>query len=109
MLLTDLTRIIDGIFHYKLFEINRTPITLSSIMIFTIILLGFLILSRTLQRAVLRRVLNRIHVDQGTQFTLIRLSHYVIMVIGSILAFQFVGIDGCTPDITSQPRESDGL
>ncbi len=93
MLLTDLIRIIDGVFHYKLFEVKRTPVMLSSIVIFILILLTFAILSRALQRTVFRRILNRTHIDHGTQFTLLRLSHYFIIVIGAIVAFQSVGID----------------
>ena len=93
MVFSDLMHVIDSVFHYKLFEINRTPVTLSSIIIFMLLLMGFLILSRILRRAALQRVLNRVHVDQGTQFTVLRLSHYVIMVIGAIVAFQFVGVN----------------
>ncbi len=93
MLLTDLIRIIDGIFHYKLFEVKRTPVTLSSMMVFILILLVFAVLSRAFQRTVFRRILNRTHIDHGIQFTLLRLSHYIIMVIGAMLAFQSVGID----------------
>ena len=93
MVLADITRIIDKVFHYKLFEINRTPITLSSIIVFVLILFGFLILSRALHRTVLQKLLNRVRVDQGTQFTVLRLSHYIIMIVGAIVAFQFIGID----------------
>jgi small-conductance mechanosensitive channel len=31
--------------------------------------------------------------DQGTRFTLLRISHYTIMIIGTLVGFQFVGID----------------
>jgi small-conductance mechanosensitive channel len=31
--------------------------------------------------------------NHGTQFTMLRLSHYVVMVVGAIVAFQFVGVD----------------
>jgi small-conductance mechanosensitive channel len=93
MLLTDVIRIIDRVFHYRLFEVKRTPVTLSSIVIFILILVTFAVLSRALQRTVFRRILNRTHIDHGTQFTLLRLSHYFIIVIGAIVAFQSVGID----------------
>jgi small-conductance mechanosensitive channel len=87
MLLADFIRIVDGIFHYKLFEVNRTPITLSSVVIFSLVLVVFVVLSRGLQRTVFQRILNRTHIDRETQFTLLRLSHCVIIVIGAILAF----------------------
>jgi small-conductance mechanosensitive channel len=34
-----------------------------------------------------------LQIDKGTQYTLSRISHYTIMVIGLIVAFQFIGID----------------
>lgn len=93
MFQADLMRTIYSVFHYKLFEIKRTPITLSSIMVFTLIIVGFMILSHVLRRAVLRKILGRTHVEQGVQFTLLRLTHYIIVIIGAVLAFQFVGVD----------------
>jgi small-conductance mechanosensitive channel len=81
------------VFQYKLFEINRTPVTPSSIVMFVIVVMVFYVFSRLLQKALQTKVLTRFRIDKGTQYTLARVSHYVIMIIGGLLAFQFIGID----------------
>jgi small-conductance mechanosensitive channel len=79
--------------HYKLFEINRTPITLSSIVMFIIVIAIFYILSRLFQNLLRNRILAHFRIDKGTQFTMSRISHYLVMIIGFIVGFQFIGID----------------
>jgi small-conductance mechanosensitive channel len=93
MTLTELERFLSQVFHYKLFEINRTPVTPSSILMFLAVLLVFFLLSRLLQRILKNRILTHLRIDPGVQYTLSRLSHYITMIIGCLLAFQFIGID----------------
>jgi small-conductance mechanosensitive channel len=81
------------LFRYKLFEINRTPVTLSSIVMFIVVITIFYILSRLLQNLLRNKVLAHLRVDKGTQFTMSRIGHYLVMIIGLIVAFQFIGID----------------
>jgi small-conductance mechanosensitive channel len=81
------------IFQYKLSEINRTPVTPSSIVMFVIVVMVFYVFSRLIQKALQTKILTRFRIDRGTQYTLSRVSHYIIMIIGGLLAFQFVGID----------------
>ena len=85
--------VIGSIMQIKLFELNQTPVTLSSILVFIIILALFLIVSRILRRTLFLRILGRFSLDRGIQYTMIRLSHYLIMITGLVVAFQFVGID----------------
>ncbi len=84
---------LESVFRFKLFEINQTPITASSLLVFCLFLAAFAIFSRVLQRLFAAQFFSRVVVDPGTQYTLNRLVHYVIMIIGSLVAFQFVGID----------------
>jgi small-conductance mechanosensitive channel len=91
--LTDIERTIYQIFQYKLFEINRTPVTLSSVIMFVIVITVFFLFSRLLQRVLKDKILTRFRIDPGTQYTLFRISHYIIMIIGCLFAFQFIGID----------------
>jgi small-conductance mechanosensitive channel len=42
---------------------------------------------------VLKPLLGRFSIDEGIRYNLIRINHYLIMVIGAIVAFQFIGID----------------
>lgn len=77
----------------ELFEINQTPVTLWSIGIFLLVLIGFFVASRLLTRGLLRRILRRFDIEQGIQYTMVRVGHYLIMLVGSVVAFQFVGVD----------------
>jgi small-conductance mechanosensitive channel len=67
------------LFHYKLFEINRTPVTLSSIVMFIVVITIFYIFSRLFQNLLRNKILAHFRIDKGTQFTLSRISHYLVM------------------------------
>lgn len=60
---------------------------------FIIVITIFYMLSRLLQTLLRNKILAHFRIDQGTQFTMARISHYLVMVIGLIVAFQFIGID----------------
>jgi small-conductance mechanosensitive channel len=81
------------VFHYKLFEINRTPVTLSSMFMFVFVIVLFYVLSRMLQNLFRNKILTHFRIDKATQFTMSRVSHYLIMITGLIVAFQFIGVD----------------
>lgn len=81
------------ILQYHLFQVNQTWITPSSLILFTLMILFFYTFSRLLQRIVVRNILSRFQLDQGTQYNMLRASHYLIMIVGLVVAFQFVGID----------------
>jgi small-conductance mechanosensitive channel len=81
------------VFHYKLFEINRTPVTLSSLVMFVVVITVFFSVSRVLQNLLRNKILAHFRIDKGTQFTMSRISHYLVMIVGLVVAFQFIGID----------------
>ncbi len=89
----DILAQLDDFATLKLFEINQTPITVSSVMMFLVMLGAFYIFSKLIIRNLLRRVLPRFNLDPGTQFNFRRIVHYAIMITGTIISFQFVGID----------------
>jgi small-conductance mechanosensitive channel len=93
MNLKEIEGFIGHLFHYRLFEINRTPVTLSSVVMFIVVITIFYILSRLLQNLLRSKILTHFRIDKGTQFTMSRISHYLVMIIGLIVAFQFIGID----------------
>ena len=78
---------------YKLFELNQTPVSLSSIIMFFIMMALVLIVSKTLNKFLLKRILSRLQIDPNTQFTMLRVNHFIIVIIGAIIAFQFIGIN----------------
>lgn len=91
--LTDIFKIMDSVLSYQLFELNKTPITVSSVLMFIVAILISFIFSRLFIRLMLRRILNRFHIEQSTQYMLGRLTHYAVMAIGTLVAFQFMGLD----------------
>lgn len=90
---TEIGDLIKKIFEFELFKLNNTPVTPMSLLMFGLVLVAFYIVSRILTRGVLKRILSRTKVESGVRYTLIRLSHYLVMIIGTVFAFQFVGID----------------
>ncbi len=93
MTFSELMAYIDSFLAFKLFEINQTAVTPLSLILFLITVICFLILSRILQRTVLKRVFTYLKLDHGTSYTFGRIIHYVIIVIGVIFAFQFININ----------------
>jgi len=93
MLASDIVKAIQQAMNFKLFEINQTAITLSSLIIFSFVLAAFAVFSRTVRRLLRTQVFSRLSIDEGTQYTLSRIIHYILMIVGAVLAFQFVGID----------------
>jgi small-conductance mechanosensitive channel len=81
------------IINYQIFTINQTPVTPLLIIIFFLVLVGFYILAKIISSKVLSRVLSKFNIEEGLLFTMLRLSHYLMVFIGAIVAFQFVGID----------------
>jgi small-conductance mechanosensitive channel len=84
---------LNNIFQYHLFQINQTWITPASLILFTLMIVVFYISSRILQKIVIKNVFPRFQIDDGTKYNLLRVSHYLIMIMGVVVAFQFVGIN----------------
>jgi small-conductance mechanosensitive channel len=76
-----------------LFEINQTPVTSLSILMFILMVAIFYISSKIINRLMMKPLLGRFSIDEGIRYNLIRINHYFIMVIGIIVSFQFIGID----------------
>jgi small-conductance mechanosensitive channel len=83
----------EQLFNYQLFSVNQTPVTLSSLLVFFLIMGSLFMVAGALQKLMTNRLFRRIHIPTGTQYLLIRLSQYSLVIIGSIMAFQFIGID----------------
>lgn len=83
----------NDILHYPLFEINNTPISLLSVLIFIGIIVGFIVLSKIIRYKLLKIFLKRTSMDKGLQFTLGKITNYIILFIGLLISFQFIGIN----------------
>jgi small-conductance mechanosensitive channel len=93
MKLSDVIEFVKYFMDFKLFEINKTAVTPSSILMFLVFIALFAVTSRVLQRVLKTQVFSRMSIDMGMQYTLTRITHYLIMIIGAVVAFQFIGID----------------
>jgi len=91
--LQELLNKVSQILSFKLFELKQTPVTVLSVVMFILVIAMFFVGSKLLNRIILRRILSRFITDKGIQFTLLRIVHYLIMITGVVVAFQFVGID----------------
>lgn len=85
--------LIDKLLNFKLFELNQTPVTLSSIVMFMFMMIVFFVFSRFLNRLLLKRILTGFNIEESKRYTMLRVNHYLVMVIGGVVSFQFVGID----------------
>lgn len=76
-----------------LFTMSGTQVTVTSFLLFIGVMIGFAIFSRLLVKTFLTKILASTNLDKGLRYTLTRVTHYTILVIGAIVAFQFIGID----------------
>jgi small-conductance mechanosensitive channel len=84
---------IDKFFTYPLFTLNQTPITLSSLAFFVVIMAIFWTVNTILRRFLNNRVLKRFNMPLATRYTLTRIIQYLFLFVGIIIGFQVIGID----------------
>ena len=84
---------IDQVLNYTLFQIKETPVTVISILIFILFITAFIMLGVMARKALNRKILRRFKIDEGTSYTLSRITQYIIITIGALISFQFVGVD----------------
>lgn len=84
---------LNDILNLTLFQIKETPVTVMSILIFLILITVFIVIGVITRNALNRKILKRFKVDEGTTYTLSRITQYIIITIGALISFQFVGID----------------
>lgn len=78
---------------FTLFQINQKPITVFNILVFLIVISGFILLSVIIRNALNRKILKHFKIDEGTGYTLSRITQYIVAVLGALISFQIVGID----------------
>jgi len=84
---------VNRILNYVIFQVKDTPVTVLSIFIFIVFIVAFIFLGMLARRALNNRVFKKLHINEGTGYTLSRITQYAIITIGALVAFQFVGID----------------
>lgn len=76
-----------------LFQLQDTQVSLLTLIIFFLFLIAFIIASRVIKGILLKRVLQRFEIESGLRYTLARISQYIIVTIGVLISFQFIGIN----------------
>ena len=84
---------LDQAFDYRLFHIADTPITVATLVTFTVIVIITLLASWAVQRATLRLFRARGVRREGTLDIARRLTHYAVLAIGLGVGLQTVGIN----------------
>lgn len=90
---TELGEYLNRILNFVLFQIKETPVTVMSVLIFILFITGFIFLGVLTRRTLNQRIFKKFKLDEGTSYTLSRITQYVIITIGALVAFQFLGID----------------
>lgn len=91
--LTELFDQFNEILNYTLFTLKQTEVTVLSIFVFFGFLIFFTIAGKVFSRILFNRVLKKVSMDEGIRYTLTRVTNYTIVLIGVVIAFQFLGID----------------
>lgn len=91
--MTEFVQKAGDILQYELFRLNDNPITPASFLVFLVLMGAFHLFSRIITRVILKRLLPRFNVERGMQYTVRRITHYVVMVLGALIAFQTVGVN----------------
>jgi len=89
----EINTFIQQVLNYTIFQIKETPVTVISILIFLLFISGFIFLAISVRKALNRKILRHFKIDEGTSYTLSRITQYTIITIGALISFQFVGID----------------
>ncbi len=80
------------VFDRQIFRMGETSITLMVLIQLVLIIVAFFIASKLLGRFLRKSALPRFHLDDGVQYTIIRLLHYCMLVLGILFALNMVGI-----------------
>jgi len=88
----DLFDTVHSIFENRLFDIGKTEITLLMLIEFVLIIIFFFLISRLIRRFLRRQVLVHLRFAENIQFIILRLTHYVTIFLGLLIALNTLGI-----------------
>jgi small-conductance mechanosensitive channel len=91
--LAEFMNVLNRLLQFKLFELNNTPVTITSILVFALALVAIILLSRLFQKFVVKKVLARTGIEPGLQYNFARVIHYLFLAVGILVAIQIVGLN----------------
>lgn len=88
-ILSEIGRIIE----HPIVHVNQKPLTILSIVLGIIILLVFVLISKGLRKVFKRRIFDKYQLDEGIQLIILKLTHYLLIGLGVIIAVQSIGLN----------------
>jgi small-conductance mechanosensitive channel len=85
-----------GFLDFRLFRIGDTSVTVASLVIGVLLLVGSYLLARLARRIVTNRLLARTHISLGARYMLGRFTGYLVFFLGAAAALQTIGIKATT-------------
>jgi small-conductance mechanosensitive channel len=82
----------DGFLERQLFHVGDTTVTVASLVVSIVLLVGSYLLGRFVRRFVAHRLLARTHLSIGMRYVLGRFMGYLVFFLGAAMALQVVGV-----------------
>ena len=83
----------DSVINKTLFTISGADISLFSVGLFLVVIIGTVFLSKAIQRTLSKTLRKRFLNREGTLAALLRLLHYLILITGIFIGLQLIGIN----------------
>lgn len=81
-----------NLFTAELFKLGDVPFTFATLIKVLLVLFAVYLFSRYLRKLLKNRVLPKTKLDEATRFTVLRILHYIIMIVGVLVALGSVGV-----------------
>jgi len=91
--LSRLSDVIGKVLTYPIIETRDHPITVTTLVVAAAIVGAAFWVSRWVQASLRRRLLPRLHVDAGLEFSILRFVHYAVLAAALLLALKIVHVD----------------
>jgi small-conductance mechanosensitive channel len=86
-------REIGKIIEQPLIHINQRPISLTSIIVAVLVILVFVFFSKWLRKIAKTKLFPKYKLDEGVQLVILKLTHYLLVGLGVIVAVQSIGLN----------------
>lgn len=93
MTLTELFQKLISFMELNLFTIGDTPVGFGDIIIFMIILIISVTVSKKISNLLVSKLLVKVPMEDGTRYVLKRVTEYMLLIVGAVIAFQTIGIN----------------
>jgi len=93
MPISEMLNLANNILDLTIFKVAQTSISLRSLIAFGVVFTLFIIGGKVVRRVLMTRFFSRLQIEEGTRYSLSRIVQYIVVVIGVVVAFQFIGID----------------